>query len=97
MKAGSEEIPVRRTGWLCTTSASREPSITTRFTPSDSAASSSTREKVCQRIDGSAPATSSRSCGPSGGRATSSSTSGHMIADASGELRSISGRVAWKS
>ena len=87
-----------RTGWLWTTSASSEPRVTTRVTPSSRAASSTRRQKVRQRIDGSAPATSTTSCRPSGTRAARISTSGHTMMELfSSDVRSTRGRVAWKS
>ena len=98
MKPGSEAMPVMRTGWLWTTSASRDPRVTTRVTPRSRAASSTRRQNVRQRMDGSAPATSTTSRRPSGTRAARISTSGHTIRDiVSSDVRSTRGRVAWKS
>ena len=61
MKASSEAIPVRRMGRVWTTSASSEPSVTTRVTPSASAASRTVVQKARHRNEGSAPATKTRS------------------------------------
>ena len=85
------------TGRVWTTSASSDPSVTTRFTPSASAASSTVVQKARQRNEGSAPATSTRSHGASAGRAARISTSGQTIGALPPEVRLTSGRVAWKS
>ena len=86
-----------RTGRLCTTSASSEPIVTTRRTPSSFATSRMSPQNVRHRTDGSAPAASTRSWSPSGTSAVRISMSGQTISDASGDERSTSGRVAWKS
>src|SRR4051794_15966221 len=94
---GSDEKPVIDTGRECGTSASSAPSVTTSCTPSASARSMIALAIVRQRMFGSGPASSTRSRGARGTRASKNSTVGHSISRERPSTSLICGRVAWKS
>jgi hypothetical protein len=85
------------TGRECGTSASNAPIDTTICVPSASARSTTNRQNVRQRMDGSLPDRRMRSRGARGTRAAKISSSGQSISRVRPSTIRTFGRVAWKS
>ena len=90
--------PVIETGRVCGTSASSAPSVTTICTPSASARSTPCAQNVRQRIDGSGPASRTRSRGARGHARLEDLDLGPVdLARARPRRAGRSGASAWKS
>ena len=85
------------TGRVWETSAIRAPRVITISTPSASAAVAIVSEKVRQRRFGSVPSSRTRSRSAVGIRTATRLFSGHSMRRAWPSVRTIVGRVDWKS
>jgi len=84
-------------GRVCGTSASSAPIVTTVVTPSRSAMSSSSRQNVRQRIDGSIPCTRTTRRPLAGTVTAVTVVVGHVISRRPSSEVVTTGRLTWKS